>query len=192
MSLTDYLDLKNDAKKRIDTLQFNFRTAYNKAEETTKDSEGYIDLDALKNSSDRDTFATTFNKDILHSVKKSLNVHHRTKFDVFQENLLMKGFMGFTGAQIYHLVDNFKENMNYEGMAKSLEESITNVMKEISTVPSTKLKNSDANDVVSYTNLTGIVNPAKIRVPDMMELIAEYEKNDIVTPKFVNEKPYKI
>ena len=192
MALNDYLNLKKDAKKRIDTLQFNFRTAYNKAEETTKDSAGYIDLDALKNSSDRNTFATTFNKEILHSVKKYLNVHHRTKFDVFQENLLMKGFMGFTGTQINHLVDDSKENMNYEGMAKSLEESITNVMKEISMVPSTKLKDGDANDVVSYTNLVGIVDPTKIRVHDMMELIAEYEKNDIITPKFVNEKSYNI
>ena len=61
MALNDYLKLRKDAKKKIDTLQFNFRHAYNKAEETTRDNEGDINLDSLQNESNRDEFIITFN-----------------------------------------------------------------------------------------------------------------------------------
>ena len=192
MALNDYLNLKKDAKKRIDTLQFSFRNAYNKAEDTTRDSDGYIDLSSLDNSSDRDAFKTKFTNEILGSARDYFKITPKKSLDLFQENLLMNGYMGFSGIEINQIMDSAKGNISYEGMAKTLEDNIESIMKRISTIPSTKLEESDANDVASYTNTVGIINPTKLQIPNMVELISEYEKNGIVTPKFINEKPYKI
>ena len=192
MALNDYLNLKKDIKKKIDTLEFNFRTAYNKAEETTRDNEGDINLDSLQNESNRDKFIITFNNNILNSAKKYFKIHHRTKLDDFKENQLMDAYMGFSGVEINQLINSAKENISYKGMAKSLEENISNIIQKMSMVPSTKLKHSDANDVIKYTKTAGIINPKELKIPNMIELIAEYEKNGIVTPKFINEKSYNI
>ena len=192
MALNDYLNLKKDIKKKIDTLEFNFRTAYNKAEETTRDNEGDINLDSLQNEGNRDKFIITFNNNILNSSKKYFKIHHRTKLDDFKEHQLMDAYMGFSGVEVNQLINSAKENISYKGMAESLEENISNIIQKMSMVPSTKLKHSDANDVIKYTNTAGIINPEELKIPNMIELIAEYEKNGIVTPKFINQKPYRL
>lgn len=192
MPLKNYLSLKKDAKKRIDTLQFNFRNAYNLAEKSTIGDDGYINLDSLENGKDRDAFTTIFNKKILNSAKKYFNIHHRTGFDDFQENLLMNGYIGFSGSEVNQIMDSARGNISYEGMAKTLEKNIEDIINKISVIPSTKLKENDANSVVDYTKTVGIVNPTKLQIPNMVELISEYEKHGIITPKFINEKPYRI
>ena len=192
MVLQDYLREKKKAKRLVDTLLLDFRKAYNLAEETTRDNESLIDLEKLTNETSRNNFKTTLIGDLTKAAREYQKVPQNEVYDLFQQDRLLRGYIGFTGVEIDAIVDQLKEKISFENTFKNLEELIKPVIQNIKATSLTFLSESDANDVIAYTRTQNKVDATKLNKQYMAELINIFENIGIVPDKALIGKPYLV
>lgn len=191
MSLNKYLKGQEKAKKVADTLMYNLRQAYLEAEGTCIQRDGLVNLNSLKHQTNKDKFEKTFINSISEDMGNYFHIDSTTNLDIFQKSQLLKAYMGFSGIETHALVDGLGENMNYDNFFKSLEKPINTSLETIMQTPASYLKPGDAGNVVNYVESNNI-DPSKLRIEDMVNVISEYKKNGSITPNFLNNKPYKL
>ena len=191
MPIDEYLKHKKEAKKRHDTILRNYRLAYDLAEATTIGPDKLVDLEKLTEQKFRSKFENTLLENLVAEAKIFLDVPSNVDYDVYQTNTLLLGYYGFDATEAHFTVEKLKNNLNYDSMLKELSEKIKPRLESILQTPLNFLSQDDAEKVVKYTKTAGDVDPTKLSIGDMAQLLDIYEAGGVIPPKFLEGKLYK-
>jgi hypothetical protein len=201
MGITDYLNAKKQAQDlEASLVNVDFLGAMSKAYESiaVPDANGYgmLDMKKLENPVFRKKFEDAAMGFLTEKARKYVGVPTTVVHDVFQENRLLRGHIGFTRTGFHALMGNLKSEASYENISKALRRNIGDVLDEIRATPITKLNSGlDTGHVIDYTGAAGKIDPMKLALEDESELagiLDAYEQFGVVPPKLYENKPYKI
>ena len=190
-SVQQYLDLAGQAQRHTDTIMHNYRAGYNQAEATTIGQDGLVNLESLAGATARDNFYNTFVGSLQQTAAQYMGVNFGN-LDIFRKNMLMTGMFGSNVAQIRALVDGLRGNMSFDEMTKLLSKGLETVVQNYRAAATTALKAEDAERVVEYTHTQGMIDPGKLSVLEMAELLGVHKQFGVVPPKVIEGKPYYI
>ena len=200
MGLTDYLNAKEQANDLEATLiNVDFLGAMSAAYDSISEADpvtGYktLKMKKLDTPAFRKQFEDAAMGFLVDKSRRYLGVS--IPHDVFQENRMLNGYMGFNRNGFHSLVGKLKSKATFNNVYEALGESMGAVIEDIKATPIIKLNAGlDTADVINHTKTAGILDPMKLAREDERELarlLDAYESFGVVPPKFYADKPYKI
>lgn len=194
MAIDNYFEAKKKAKKEIDTRSFYLRESYLEAEKGLMDNNDKIDYSLLNTPEKRNGFINKIYSALWDKIKNFIKEEHWNNGEVRESWLF--GYLGLTKNNIFSLVEGYKSDLSFDKFFEEILNPEKTLVKrklaEITQFPITKLSKSDAEDVVRYTGLEGKVDPKKLRIYDLAELLDIFERFGVVPPKAIEDKPYLI
>lgn len=195
-----YLELREEAKKRVNTKKLGLRQAWNAAEVTTIGEDGLVNLESLSEQGARDAFKGAFAGCMDAQV---LLYYHSTYGDnIFVRNDLWGAFAGFRKTDLDKMVEEAQGKINFDRYMATIKEPFKGAIQSDLATPMGALTAEDGQNVVDYLKKDLINRPAMklidvkslTSVSDMSELLEEYLAQDrgVITPEFVENQPYAI
>ncbi len=192
MSVTDYLTARRTGEVLNDTLLHTAVSAYVKAEEALIGADGLVDKSKLKDPSTRKNISSIVYSSL---VGFSLAYFGATTADETRQEQLAFGLFGMNTSAIGKYVD---DNQEKAGIFEFLNYAQRNtpfgyfMRQNSSDRPKTKLEMSDADEVVTITKTTGVVDPTKLTLDEMVELLDEHDTQGAIRPAFLKGKHYAV
>ncbi len=184
------------ARRVIDTKKFSIREAYNRAENTTRGDDHLINLESLSEQDSIDSFVKEFSK----SMDSHVNGYYGKAEDIFKRDDLWREYAGFTEGTFYNLIDQLREKTSFENFMANFEDKFKVIEQNALQTPVSVLGKDDGEAVIAYLNNASISNAEVMKLIDvkqlvnpfdMAELINEYLAKDVVSVKFIKDKPYE-
>ena len=192
MSVTNYLDAKKSGDVLNDTLTHAAFSAYLQAESELIGPDGLLNKSKLKEAPHRKTFSS---KVYASLVGFALSYFGATTTDDVRQEQLAFGLFGMNTPTIQKFVDAAEDKANVMGFDRYSQESTAfgYFKKQNSTErPKTKLEDADAEEVVTLTKTAGLVDPKRLTIDDMVELVTEYQDKGAILPNSLKGKHYII
>lgn len=193
MGITEYITARKEGQKLSDTLTQRIYEASVEVGKSLYGSDGLIDKEKLNDNAERTKAVQKFQSSLEDAAASYFNA---TPTDSFRKSQLSMGLFGITS-------DYIKTHLETEGTrfdtgklaAHSLRNNVFGYFQNqrINELPKAKLDNDQANEVVQHTKLQGKVDPNKLEVTDMGELLNEWmDQKGTVTDAFLDGKRYHI
>ncbi len=192
MSVTNYLKAKHAGEVLNDTLIHTAVSAYVQAESTLIGPDGLVDKSKLKDESNRRTLSSAVYSAL---VGFSLTYFGAATTDDTRQEQLAFGLFGMNTPAVQKYVD---DNQEKAGIFEFLNYAQRNTpfgyfMRQNSTErPKTKLEDTDADEVVNLTETTTLVDPRKLTIDSMVELLEEHDAQGTIRPAFLKGKHYSV
>jgi hypothetical protein len=193
MSVKKYLDARKKAEKKLTTLEFEINDAYYTGMAMLRGEDGLIDTSLLEDDSKKDIFKSRIVSELLDNAQESFYGSNKELFNSLgkdKKDDILFAYLGVAETQINNIID--EGNITREKFVGELQEKMQDRFQRIHQQPSSELSLTDAQEVVEYTKMTELINPQKLGFRDMIGLLDVYDRFDIVPPKFLEKKPYKI
>jgi len=211
MSVDNYIKAQELAKRKLDTVLHEIRRSYDSALETLRGGEGseyLIQMSKLNNPE----YNTSFSKNFVEGLESKVETHFGKPLrdiipdaDAIDQMGLSELYFGFNpSTQIPALINLLKENATFDnvynpitkgisdGQGGGAEPMIANLKRRINDYPSSQLTQEDGEDVVKYTKTVDRIDPTKLTIKDMAELIDMYNAQENINFASLKGKPYLI
>jgi hypothetical protein len=189
MPVQDYYNTQKKAIKEVDTLLLRISESYNAAIRTTIDEEdGLVNRASLEDQGNLNR-ATRSLTDIIENEAKRRVLGNPEATDVLD---IRRAWAGYLGLSKEDVIKKFLSNPTPSSFSNDMERSIQRHIKSVYMASALdKLAPEDSQEVVNYTHTMGRVDPAKLSIYDMAELLDEYKKG-VITNRFLQRKNYLV
>ena len=187
-----YKKLSKKAQKMIDTTEIEHANAYNSAVDLIKDDEGLVDYEKLDDNDVQKQFADKMADYYISKARKALNVKPGDKEDKkLEDELLMNAYAGVTTSQLKESVSKFGKKFTFEFFNTRIKpQYMQHVERNLKAASSDHLEEKHIPDIVKYTKTGKFVNPNKITLDEAVNLMDEFHREGVVSPKSHKGKLY--
>lgn len=192
MSVTDYIQKKTEGDTKNDTLIHKVMEAYVAFGKTITNEDGLVELDQLKDKAVRETATST-----IYKVFQNFTMEHfsATTTDADRIEDLVFGLFGMRPQIVSKYFEDNEERSSYDSFFTYAQRQTAfgYFFNQNSTErPKSKLEDKDAAEAVKHTKTEGRVNPLKLSVDHMAELLSKFIEDGMIVDSFLKGKPYAI
>lgn len=192
MAINNYTTAKKAGEVLNDTLEHDVMSAYLKAEDTLRGTDGLIDRSKLKDKGTRKNISTMVYSSL---VGVALSYFGATTTDETRKEQLTFGLFGMNTPTIQQFMDAAEDKagtVEFLGYAKKNTPFKYFLGQNAVERPKTQLEDNDAEEVVKLTKTESVVDYQKLTIDDMVELLSEHEEKGTITPAFLKGKKYLV
>jgi len=189
-----FFDKKNAIKKITDTMYLHHNDAYiTAAKEHLTDKEGRIDYSLLEKDNIQQKFVDKMTDMYVSRAKEYFHVDKDVKLDEFQQALLLSAYSGITRDELLDLVKNKGEGFDLEAFKGVADKLVKNVHQKLTPTASSHIKKEHISDLVKEIGLEGKLDPEKMKVEHLIQVLHNYDPKYKTIPLAMYEKePYFI
>ena len=192
MSITDYINTREKGVQLNDTLIHLVTEAYVVGARALYNEEGLIDRKKAKEKDVQESAGKS-----LYEILKTFAVEHfgaTTTDDTRIRNLVYGTF----GVRSEHLVSYFRETeeqVSFPDLLNKMQRNQVGILgyllsQNIIEAPKSTLSVEDATEVVEHTQTNGHVDPHKLTIDHMSELLNEFLEKGEIAKAFLKGKDY--
>ena len=192
MSVTDYIQKKEEGDQKNDTLIHKLMESYVAFGKTITNDEGLIDLEKLKEKAVREAATST-----MYKVFQEFTQEHYSASTTDADRLedLVFGLFGLRPQNITTFFETNEERSTYDTFFAYAQRQTAfgYFFNQNSTErPKSKLDDQDGTETVTHTKTEERVNPDKLTIDHMAELLGKFIEDGVITNPFLKGKPYAI
>ncbi len=192
MAINDYLSAQEKGAKLNDTLMHKVMEAYVKVGTSLMTADGIVDTNKLKDKDARQNASSG-----LYQVLQSFTLEHfgASTTDTDRIETLVFGLFGMNQQAIKKYFDDNEDKSDFNGFFTYAQRQTPfgYFMNQNTTErPKSKLSIDDAAEVVKHTNTESRVDPNKLDINHMAELLNKFKDDGMIVDSFLKGKDYAI
>ncbi len=194
MAINDYLSAQEKGAKLNDTLIHKVMEAYVSVGNSLMTADGIVDTDKLKDKDARQNASSG-----LYNVLKSFTLEHfgASTTDADRIESLVFGLFGMNQQAIKKYFDDSEEKADFSSFFKYINNNQNAAFsyflgQNANGRPISKLSIDDAPEVVKHTKTESRVDPNKLDVNHMAELLNQFKEDGMIVDSFLKGKDYAI
>lgn len=192
MSVADYIQKKTEGDTKNDTLIHKVMEAYVAFGKTITNGDGLVELNRLKEKTVCEAATST-----MYKVFQDFAVEHfsAATTDVDRLEDLVFGLFGLRPQLVSKFFEDNEEKSSYNKFFEYAQRQTAfgYFLNQNSTErPKSKLDISDTKEVVAHTKTEGQVDPNKLSVDQMAELLNKFIEDGRIVDSFLRGKDYAI
>lgn len=181
--------LYSKAKRLIDTIHRNHRTAYDAAvDKHLTDKNGLVDMEKLDDSKVQEKFVDKLNDTYLSKAKQALGVKGKGEME---DQLLLNAYMGVTKSELKQIVKHKGSDYIFDTHYGAMKETVNEkIQPTLLGTASAHIKSKDIDDILKYTKADKFVDSKKISKGEAINLLSEYHTTKKLIPKEHRHKTF--
>src|SRR3989338_14186 len=192
MSVTDYIQKKEEGDQKNDTLIHKVMEAYVSLGKTITGDDGLVETEKLKDKEVRKAATSA-----IYRVFQEFTLEHFASTTTVQDSIedLVFGLFGMKPQTISRYFEDNEERSSFETFFAYAQRqtALGYFLNQNSTEgPKVKLDEEDAKEAVTHTKTEGKVDPNKLTVDHMAELLNKFIEDGMIVDSFLKGKPYAI
>ncbi|HIH12294.1 TPA: hypothetical protein HA242_01095 [Candidatus Woesearchaeota archaeon] len=192
MSVTDYIQKKEEGDQKNDTLIHKVMEAYVSLGKTITGDDGLVETEKLKDKEVRKAATSA-----IYRVFQEFTLEHFASTTTVQDRIedLVFGLFGMKPQTISRYFEDNEERSSFETFFAYAQRqtALGYFLNQNSTEgPKVKLDEEDAKEAVTHTKTEGKVDPNKLTVDHMAELLNKFIEDGMIVDSFLKGKPYAI
>jgi len=181
--LDEYMKKRRVVKKLADTIELHHEKAYTTAaEQHLKGKDDLIDYERLRESDVQQKMADTMADFYVERAKDYLHLGDEDLDDV-KKDMIMSAYAGITRGELRDEVRNRAEGFTLEqfrGISRQLK---GRVEQRLAPTASAHIKRENLEDILKGMKLDDKLDPSKLDVPEVTQLLEVYHANDGTVPE---------
>lgn len=178
-----FTEKKKAVKKLTDTIQLHHEQAYTSAaEKHLKDKGGLFDYGKLEDAATQEKFAEHMADFYVTKARDYLGVGKDVKLNEHQVDMLLAAYSGITRSELLDVVRKSGEDFTLNAFKAVVDRVMQQIGRRLDSTAASHVKAEHKVGIVKEMKLEDLVDPTKMTIEQVAELMQAYHANEGVIP----------